>query len=266
MSQTLLSGPKTLGAFLRSQRENTSPEQLGLPIAARRRTRGLRREEVALLSGISTTWYTWIEQGREIVVSAHTLANIAATLQMKPVERDYLFRLAQQNDPQEVPVPQVDPAVLKAVVQVAEPCYLLDLTWNMLAWNPGMEALFSGWLGEDAQPNMMTFMFLNPLARHLVIDWEARCRRIVAELRADTMHFPNDKSLNAFVNEMRQQSDHFQTLWSLQQVISREGGERSFLHPRQGELHYHHVSWQLTSNRALKMIMLIPSAPGERTS
>ena len=266
MSQTQLSGPKALGAFLRSQRENTSPDRLGLPVAARRRTRGLRREEVALLSGISTTWYTWIEQGREIVVSAHTLANIATTLQMKPVERDHLFRLARQNDPQEAAVPLVDPAVLAAVNQVAEPCYLLDLTWNMLAWNARTEALFQGWLDNEAQPNMMKFMFLHPLARTLVIDWEARCQRIVAELRADTVHYAGDRNLNAFVNEMSQQSEQFQLLWSLQQVISREGGERFFQHAQLGKLHYHHVSWQLTSNRTLKMIMLIPPADEDATS
>lgn len=258
MQQTQLSGPKALGAFLRSQRENTSPDLLGLPVAARRRTRGLRREEVALLSGISTTWYTWIEQGREIVVSAQTLANIAATLKMKPVERDYLFRLAQQNDPQEAQIPQVDRSVLAAVDQLVEPCYLLDLTWNMLAWNARTAVLFQGWLDSDVQPNMMKFMFLHPLARTLVLDWEARARRIVAELRADTMHYPGDKSLNDFVTAMSQQSEEFQHFWSLQQVISREGGERCFQHQELGTLHYRHLSWQLTSNRTLKMIMLIP--------
>jgi len=262
MSQTPLFGPKALGNFLRSQRENTSPEKLGLPIAARRRTKGLRREEVALLSGISTTWYTWIEQGREIVVSAQTLANIASTLQMKSVERDYLFRLAQQSDPQQEQVPAIEQAVLAAVHQVSDPCYLLDLTCNMLAWNAPTATLFQGWLDSDSQPNMMAFMFQHPLAKSLVIDWEGRAKRIVAELRADTMHFPHDQQLTAFVSRM-QENATFRAFWSLQQVIAREGGERSFRHQNLGELHYRHLSWQLTSNRSLKMIMLIPERRSE---
>ncbi|WP_380182790.1 helix-turn-helix transcriptional regulator [Kalamiella sp. sgz302252] len=262
MPQTLLSGPKALGNFLRSQRENTSPEKLGLPVAPRRRTKGLRREEVALLSGISTTWYTWIEQGREIVVSAQTLANIADTLQMKPVERNYLFRLAQQSDPQEEAVPVIENAVLAAVHQVSNPCYLLDLTWNMLAWNEPTARLFQGWLDADEQPNMMAFMFTHPLAQALVEDWEGRAKRIVAELRADSMHYPHDQTLNAFISSM-QENERFKTFWALQQVIVREGGERAFRHPQLGELHYRHLSWQLTSNRSLKMIMLIPEGDKE---
>lgn len=257
MSETLLSGPKALGNFLRSQRENTSPEKLGLPIVARRRTKGLRREEVALLSGISATWYTWIEQGRDIVVSTQTLANIADTLQMKPVERDYLFRLAQQSDPQQAPVPAIENTVLAAVHQVSHPCYLLDLTWQMLAWNVQTAALFEGWLDKDEQPNMMAFMFTHPLAQRLVVDWEGRAKRIVAELRADTMHYPHDEALNEFVGRM-QGNERFRAFWALQQVIVREGGERIFRHPQLGEQHYHHLSWQLSSNRSLKMIMLIP--------
>lgn len=260
MQDSLLAGPKTLGAFLRIQRENTSPEMLGLPLTARRRTRGLRREEVAQLSGISTTWYTWIEQGRDIVVSAHTLANIAAALRMKPTERHYLFRLAQQSDPDQEAIPQVDRAVIDAVNQVSAPCYLLDLTWNMLAWNTQAAALFSGWLDQDPQPNMMRFMFLHPLAHTLVIDWEVRASRLIAELRADAMHYQRDEGLNNFVRQMREQSEAFSAFWARQQVIAREGGERYFQHQQQGKRHFHQVSWQLASNRTLKMIMLMPES------
>ena len=260
METTPLSGPKALGAFLRTQRENIVPEMLGLPVMARRRTRGLRREEVAQLSGISTTWYTWIEQGRDIAVSAQTLSNIAVALKMKPAERNYLFRLAMQNDPLEEAVPLVEDAVLAAVNQVADPCYLLDLTWNMLAWNRQAEALFSGWLDNDPQPNMMRFMFTHPLAQQLVMDWDARASRIVAELRADAMHYPHDAGLNAFVQQMTQESAAFRECWQRQQVIVREGGERLFRHAVQGRVSYRQVGWQLTSNRSLKMIMLMPAA------
>lgn len=257
MENTLFAGPKTLGAFLRSQRENTAPADIGLPAQGRRRTRGLRREEVAQLSGISTTWYTWIEQGRDIVVSPQTLSNIASVLKMNAAERKYLFHLALQNDPQEEQVSTVEPSVLAAVQQMACPCYLLDLTWNMLAWNPPAEALFHGWLDKDTQPNMMSFMFRHPLAQTLVADWETRASRIVAELRADAMHSPHHQGLNQFVQTLNNESELFRAFWSRQQVVVREGGERVFTHSQQGELHYRQMTWQLTSNRSIKMIMLM---------
>ncbi|AMO47304.1 XRE family transcriptional regulator [Enterobacter sp. FY-07] len=257
MENTLFAGPKALGAFLRSQRENTAPADIGLPALGRRRTRGLRREEVAQLSGISTTWYTWIEQGRDIVVSPQTLSNIANVLKMKPTERSYLFHLAMQNDPQEEQVVTVEKEVLATVTQMTCPCYLLDLIWNMLAWNAPAEALFSGWLDEDPQPNMMSFMFRHPLSRQLVADWESRASRIVAELRADAMHYPHDRELNNFVQGLSHDSELFRDFWSRQQVVVREGGERVFHHPQQGEVHYRQMTWQLTSNRSIKMIMLM---------
>lgn len=258
MQNSLFSGPKALGAFLRSVRENTAPADIGLPAMGRRRTKGLRREEVAQLSGISTTWYTWIEQGRNIVVSAQTLGNIAEVLKMKPSERQYLFHLALKSDPQEEQIQVVEEEVLASVHQVASPCYLLDITWNMLAWNSAAQALFTGWLGSEPRPNMMTFMFQHPLSKTLVCDWENRASRIVAELRADTMHYQHDQGLNAFVNRMNNDSETFREYWSRQQVVVREGGERTFRNAQGGLQQFRQVSWQLTSNRSVKMIMLMP--------
>jgi hypothetical protein len=144
------------------------------------------------------------------------------------------------------------------VRQVASPCYLLDITWNMLAWNSAAQALFTGWLDTEQRPNMMTFMFQHPLSQTLVCDWENRASRIVAELRADTMYYQHDQGLNAFVTRMNNDSETFREYWSRQQVVVREGGERTFSNA-QGKLQqFRQVSWQLTSNRSVKMIMLMP--------
>lgn len=261
MEKPALNGPQALGAFLRVKRENTSPERVGIPVISRRRTKGLRREEVAQMSAISTTWYTWLEQGRDITVSAQTLSGIALALQLTQAEREYLFLLAHKSDPLNEQVPAVEQTILAAVNYVSEPCYLLDLTWQVLAWNKGAERLFAGWLGSEASPNMMTFMFQNPQARLLVDNWEVRARRIVAELRSDAVHYPDDNRLNAFVQQMSDNSPDFRDFWSQQQVIVREGGQRLFHHAEQGELVYRQLSWQLASNRALKMIMLVPETP-----
>lgn len=260
MDTTELTGPKALGEFLRTHRENTTPESAGLPGTTRRRTKGLRREEVALLSGISTTWYTWIEQGRDVAVSAQTLSGIASALNMKPAERYYLFQLAHLHDPLAASVPRIDESALAAVHQVEVPCYILDLTLNMMAWNRQAESLFTGWLDNDPAPNMLRFMFLHPLAKTRVIDWETRAARVVAELRAEAMHYPDDEALKSCVAQMRAASPAFEHGWARQQVREREGGERLFDHPS-GRLHFRHVSWQLTSNRSLKMIMLMPEQP-----
>ncbi|MDT8700365.1 helix-turn-helix transcriptional regulator [Kluyvera ascorbata] len=260
MDNTGLKGPEALGTFLRVKRENTSPEMLGIPVLSRRRTKGLRREEVAQMSGISTTWYTWLEQGRDITVSAQTLSGIAFALKLKPAEREYLFLLAHKSDPLIEQVPAVEQTILSAVYAVSEPCYLLDLTWQVLSWNKGAETLFKGFLDSEKSPNMMHFMFLNPLARTLVDNWEVRARRIVAELRSDAIHYPNDTTLNAFVQQMSENSSDFREFWSQQQVIVREGGARVFHHATRGDLTYRQLSWQLASNRALKMIMLVPES------
>lgn len=253
-----LSGPKALGQFLRARRENTLPETLGLPATARRRTRGLRREELAQLSGISTTWYTWIEQGRDIAVSATTLSSIADALRMDATERSYLFRLAQLTDTRDEQPGGVDDSALACVYQVATPCYVMDLTWELLAWNDAAGSLFSGWLDSDPSPNMMKFMFLHPLAKSLVPDWETRCERIVAELRAEGIHHLQEPRLQAFVHEMSAASTAFRTQWARQQVVERRGGERHFHHIVSGELRYTQVSWRLSGNSAVKMVILLP--------
>lgn len=261
MSDEALSGPKALGQFLRARRENTAPETLGLPATTRRRTRGLRREELAQLSGISTTWYTWIEQGRDIAVSARTLSHIADALRMDPTERGYLFRLAQLTDSRDEQPGGVDDSALACVHQVAAPCYLMGLTWDLLAWNRAAEILFSGWLDSEPSPNMMKFMFLHPLAKNLVPDWETRCERIVAELRAEGIHHLQEPRLQAFIHEMSAASPAFHQQWARQQVIERRGGERHFHHIVSGDLRYTQVSWRLSGNRAVKMVMLLPEDP-----
>ncbi|ERK11006.1 putative DNA-binding protein [Serratia fonticola AU-P3(3)] len=160
MESDAISSQKALGAFLRAHRERITPEMLGLPTATRRRTSGLRREELAQISGISATWYTWIEQGREVSISPYTLARIATALRLSHAERHYLFTLAHITDPEkEQPQETVNAAVLQSVHQITVPCYLLDLTWNMLAWNPQAEELFCDWLKQAKTPTCCTSCF-----------------------------------------------------------------------------------------------------------
>lgn len=140
-----LTGPKALGLFLRTHRERVTPEMVGLPGSSRREPAACG-VELAQISGISATWYTWIEQGRDVSISTATLDNLANALRMEPAAREYLFSLAAVKDPQAMPISGTPDVSLKNCVnQFTCPAYLLDSCWNVLAWNAQAEALFSGW-------------------------------------------------------------------------------------------------------------------------
>jgi transcriptional regulator with XRE-family HTH domain len=256
-----LSGPKALGTFLRTHRERVTPEMVGLPGSPRRRTSGLRREELAQISGISATWYTWIEQGRDVSISAATLDRLAKSLRMEPAAREYLFSLASVKDPEALPSSAAPDAGLKEYVnQLTCPGYLLDSCWNMLAWNPQAGALFSGWLGVDENPNLLDFMFLHPLARQLVTNWPERAKRVVAEFRAETSHYPHSEAVRQAVQRLRERSAEFSQWWTQQEVLAREGGERRFNHPLSGEIRYRQQTFFPAGYAECKLVMLLPEA------
>ena len=159
---------RALGDFLQAHRARLNPAALGFAGGTRRRTPGLRREEIAQLAGLSVTWYTWIEQGREVSVSPAALARLAKTLQLSPAERIYLFDLAGKRDPAaRAETPSEAPAALAAAVRsIAVPAYVLDRHWNALAWNAPASRLFIGWLDQPKEKtrdrNLLRFIFLSP--------------------------------------------------------------------------------------------------------
>ncbi len=254
---------KELGDFVRACRERMTPAAIGLPAGARRRTPGLRREEVAQLSGLSLTWYTWLEQGRDISVSASALSRLAAALQLTRAERTYLFELAARRDPdREVSGPAALPAMLDACVAViGAPAYVLDRAWNVRAWNRHAEHLFSGWLDVDPRPNLLRFIFLSEAARRLIRDHEVRTRRVVSEFRADVSARIDDAPIRALVDELRDRSPLFARLWEEHSVLGREGGERTFDHPHAGLLVYDQVTFDVAAQKGLKLAVLLPRQP-----
>lgn len=254
---------RELGAFVRACRERLSPASAGLAVGARRRTPGLRREEAAQLSGLSTTWYSWIEQGRDVSTSPATLARLATALRLSRAERAYLFELAGKRDPdpeagQEAGVPA---AVEACVEAIAVPAYVLDRLWNACAWNKAATDLFVGWLDRGlACPNLLRFIFLEPAARRLICDWPLRARRVAAEFRAASSARLDDPALRALIAELRLGSGDFAQFWDSHGVLEREGGLRSFDHPREGRLHFEQVTFALAGHADLKLTMLVPHA------
>ena len=250
---------RALGDFLRARRERIEPATLNLPRGARRRTPGLRREEVAQLCGLSTTWYAWIEQGRDVSVSPMALARLAAGLRLGRAERDYLFELAQKRDPDKDggEADDIPPAVLASVATIGAPAYVLDRIWTARGWNEAAERLFVGWLDRPGERNLLRFIFLEPAARSLICAWEDRARRVAAEFRAACGAHLDDPSLRGLVEELRRHSAEFARFWDQHGILGREGGERTFQHPADGFLRYEQVTFNLASQPDLKLTILI---------
>lgn len=227
-----------LGAFLRARRETLRPEQFGLPCHGRRRTRGLRREEVAQLAGLSTTWYTWLEQGRDMSMSAAALSRLADALALSEAERAYLFELSRHRDPRIAASPQRSdlPASFRPLVDALScPAYVADRLWRARCWNEAAADLLRPWLVEG-EPSLLRYMFLTPSARAFVVDWEDRARRLLAEFRAETAIAPDDPDIVELVAELGRGSADFNRLWHDHRVLAREGGLRIFDHPDRGRV------------------------------
>lgn len=251
-----------LAAFVRAQREQLSPAAVGLPLGRRRRTPGLRREEVAQLAGLSATWYTWIEQARDISLSPPALARLADALHLQRSARSYLFALAGKSDPVP-PTPESEelPAALLTCVQrIDAPAYVLDHTWTVRGWNGAAEALFTGWLDQPGERNLLCFIFLDAAARRLICDWPARARRVTAEFRAGSGPRRGDPATLRLIEELRRRSTEFALHWDQHSVLGREGGKRSFNHPHAGRLDFEQATFDWSSQPELKLTVLLPCA------
>ena len=251
----------SLGEFIRARRERLRPEQVGLTRGFRRRAKGLRREELAGLSGISPTWLTWIEQGRTESVSAGTVTRIARALLLSRAERSYIFELAGIRDP-EKPILASDPhlreLLKKTVSTIQAAAYVLDYAWNAVVWNRRAARLFTEWLGNPSgERNLLHYMFLNPEARGFIVDWPARGQRLVSEFRRDCSTFLDSPEIANQVEKLRRESPEFESFWSTQNVLEREGGERSFLHPQDGRICFRQVTLSPALAPGMKLIILL---------
>jgi len=250
---------KLLGQFVRSHRERIPPDAQ----VARRRTPGLRREELAARAGIGISWCAWIEQGRDISVSPHTLARLADALALTSAERAYLFELAGRRDPsapQSAPISAAPEGVSALVHALPHPAYGLDRFWNACCWNNAAEHLFSGWLGPGEDRNLLRFTFLAASARTLIPDWEQRARRLLAEFRIDSARMRDDGGLDQLIKPLCGQSPLFAHEWEAQTVMAREGGVRTFTHPKEGVLSYLQHTFSPMERPDYKLVALIPSS------
>jgi transcriptional regulator with XRE-family HTH domain len=228
-----------LAAFLRSRRERIAPEQVGVPPMGRRRTPGLRREEVAQLAGVGVTWYTWLEQGRDIKVSEQVLEAIARTLLLDRDERAHLFSLAGAIDQHVAAECAAVPPQLRAMIKQLEPfpACVMNAKYDILAYNSTYGRLI---IDMDAVPpedrNCMWLCFTDPDWREGLLDWEDGATRMVANLRwlmADHVAEPSWKLL---VKRLRAASPEFTELWERHEVRSIENKTKQVRNPLVGDL------------------------------
>jgi transcriptional regulator with XRE-family HTH domain len=231
-----------LAQFLVARRTALAPAEVGLPAGGRRRTAGLRREEVAMLAGVSVSWYTWLEQGRPINASAEVLDALARALRLDTVERDHLHALA--GHPLRRPiVPGRDtaPAALQALLDALEPhpAYVLGPRWDVLAWNRAQERLYPAFrtvAPEDR--NLVWLVFCEPSARALIGDWEIEARAMLSQFRAETVPLRDDPAVVRLIDRLRAESPVFDEWWPRYDVAGFQVHERRFHHATAGTLRF----------------------------
>lgn len=255
-----------LAEFLRARRAAISPQQAGLVAGDRRRTPGLRREEVALLAGVSVSWYTWLEQGRPINVSADVLDALGRALRLDAVEQAYLAELAgHHRERSEVdPRPEV-PAWAHHLLEALEPApaYLLGPTWDYLAWNRPQAALFPPLATlPPADRNLVWAMFAVPETRQLLVDWESDARQVLSQFRAETSAIRDAAPVVALVTRLLAASDEFAAWWGQHDVAAFTSRRRRFHHPTQGDVSFEYQQLVVAGAPDLRLVVQLPLADG----
>lgn len=251
-----------LAEFLRIRREALGPQDVGLPGGGRRRTPGLRREEVAQLAGVGTTWYTWLEQARDVRASRSVLEAIADALQMTPAERSHLIvlgrgeELANSGAPRE----QVSEALARLVENLGTtPACVLGRRWDFLAWNQAYATVISdpAKLPEPSR-NLIWATFNEPARRTLFSDWAEGARHVVARFRADSARYVGDPDFEQLIEAMMDSSPEFSRWWRRHEVVRSGGGEKLLRHPQAGEMCFEHAVFKLEESPEQRLLLYSP--------
>lgn len=257
-----------LGDFLKTRRAKILPSQVGLTTAGRRRTPGLRREEVAQLAGIGITWYTWLEQGRPIHVSSAVIESLSRVLLLDRQEREHLYLLANQPLPAEIPVYEgtISP-ILQHVLDnlVLCPSFIADMRWNVVAWNKAACAIFGDFTQMNArQRNVVWAMFTEDYFKHLYLDWDAHAKSLLGRFRSTCGKYIDDPWLRQFIDDLKADSPEFNQWWTLHEIQNDSGVFKEFRHPKAGVLNFESSSFDVPDNSGLRLFVHVPS-PGTET-
>ncbi|MGH8919712.1 MAG: helix-turn-helix transcriptional regulator, partial [Actinomycetes bacterium] len=255
---------RELAAFVRSRRARLSPLDAGLPAGGRRRTPGLRREEVAQIAGVGVTWYTWLEQARDIRVSEQVLDAIARALLLDAEERSHLLTLAGAPSVAAAAECQaLSPAVTALLDQVAPfPAAVLNGRYDILAYNQA----YQGLMGDlDALPvgdrNTLWLLFTSPAMKAMIGDWEQSAARCVAQFRSLLAEHVGEPAWKCLPKRLAQESADFAALWERHDVAALGNVTKRIMHPELGMLTFQSTTMWFRPQTELRLVVYVPDGP-----
>jgi transcriptional regulator with XRE-family HTH domain len=251
-----------LGKFLKARRAKLSPEDFGMPAGPRRRTPGLRREEVALLAGVGVTWYTWLEQGRQINASTQVLDAIARTLRLDRAERWHLYRLSEAMPTNAGTGQCAVPEAIKEVVRSLDPlpAVVTSGRFDILESNAAYDDLFRDWHALPCvHRNSLWCCITEPTARAKFPQYEAEVRYLVARMRAAYARHVGDPDWEEDIRRLSCLSSEFATLWALHEVAEPEPRLRTFIHPVAGPLTFTVSELEVPATPPARLIVYTPA-------
>jgi transcriptional regulator with XRE-family HTH domain len=267
MSQRLAADDRRLGTFLKDRRARLDPAALGFP-PERRRTPGLRREEVAQRANISPTWYTWLEQGRGGAPSSDVLDRIGRALMLTEAEREHLFLLGLGRPPEaryrrdETVTPR-----LQRVLDALEPCPALirTATWDVVAWNRAATVMLTDYAAVPPEErNILRFIFLDPRVRDVHYDWESVARFVVSAFRVDAARAGAGEDVAPLVEELSRRSPEFAAMWAENDVLGAHGdGRKNIRHPVLGPIAFEYSAFAVDGRPDLSLLVYNPATPAD---
>ncbi|MDN3351680.1 helix-turn-helix transcriptional regulator [Actinomadura sp. DC4] len=250
-----------LGGFLKARRARLSPQDVGLPPGPRRRTPGLRREEVALLAGVGITWYTWLEQGRPINASGQVLDAVARTLRLDRAEREHLYRLAEATPARTGVRPTDVPGALVEILHGLDPlpASLTNMRFDVIDSNAAHRGLFVGWHGLPCvHRNLLWCCVTEPQARERFLNYDEEVAHLVARLRSSYGRYVGDPSWEEDIRRLLDISPEFTDLWARHEVAEPSVRTHHFRHPAAGDLIFERTELTIASATEFRITVYTP--------
>jgi transcriptional regulator with XRE-family HTH domain len=250
-----------LSDFLIRRRHALTPADVGLPATGRRRTPGLRREEVAALAGVGLAWYTWFEQGRDIKVSESFLLRVAKALKLDDAECTHLFMLAHRRPPppESHQLLTVSPNIHKLLEYLPNPAYVQNLRWDIVAWNGAADHVLHFGSKPREELNLLRILFVDPKVRESLPEWQEELPKLLAQFRYDCAVTPDDPITLSLIEDLRALSPLFNKLWSAPNGKPPARGLNSILDPSGQRRDYHHETLVVDEYRHLRMVVYFPA-------
>lgn len=247
---------------MKSVRARLSPADVGLPAGERRRTRGLRREEVAALAGMSVTWYTWFEQGRDIQLSVPMIERLGRTLRLSPKEREYLFALAQHRPPPLAAVldEEIRPGTQHLLDSLNIPAQVIVEDWTVVGWNRLVTQAFRDYAPlPRGERNLFRILMLNQRYRNDPERFLEMGKRLTARLKWDYSRTSQPEVFDGIIAEMKEQSEIFRTYWEKSEILAHFEDTNVACPPDIGEIFFRHTSYAIEEVPGQRLILFAPN-------